>query len=165
MFLSDGWYPTYAIDDMDEGIDKYVIALSLIFGLVIGILILNIFIAKISNVFSEVDAKGRNIFWQDRLSFVAECKLMESLMCLKYCNELKDHDYHHERRLNFFKSDRCVDSNASILKNDILKESNHRYNMNPLSSLKTSKKKLFSLLEDSNDKSRRFDFSMASTKI
>jgi len=154
MFLSDGWYPTYAIDDMDEGIDQYVIALSLIFGLIIGILILNIFIAKISNVFSEVDAKGRNIFWQDRLSFVAECKLMESLMCLKYCNKLKDHDYHHERRLN----------NASILKNDILKESNHRYNMNPLSSLRISKKELFSPLEDSNDKSRRFDFSMASTK-
>jgi len=155
MFLSDGWYPTYAIDDMDEGIDKYVIALSLIFGLVIGILILNIFIAKISNVFSEVDAKGRNIFWQDRLSFVTECKLMKGLMCLKYCNELKYHDSPQERRNTFDSLANTQDSNH---------ESASRYDINPLSSMTSSKKELFPLLEDSNDMSRRFDFSMASTK-
>ena len=47
-------------------------AVSFCFAIVVGILLLNILIAKISNVFTEVTDESQTAFWTNRLEFVAE---------------------------------------------------------------------------------------------
>ena len=47
-------------------------AISFCFAIVVGILLLNILIAQISNVFTEVTDESQTAFWPNRLEFVAE---------------------------------------------------------------------------------------------
>ena len=47
-------------------------AVSFCFAIVVGILLLNILIAKISNVFTEVTDESQTAFWTNRLEFVTE---------------------------------------------------------------------------------------------
>ena len=150
MLMTDGWFPIFEIGDTDK-LNTTSQILSIIFGFIIGILIINVLIAKISNVFSEVDAKGRNVFWEDRLSFLSECtKIRECFKYLLHIGNTSDglSDKHTER--------------LSILSENDIDVKSTRYDFNPLNSSRFSEKELS--FNNSKEGSQRFDFSMASTK-
>jgi len=149
MFLSEEWFPVLEIDDID---DK-VLFFCVLYGLVIWILILNVLIAKINNVFSEVDRKGRDAFWQDRVSFVAEFQLIAVIL------------------KPLFKIDHICEDKFSHINCNLLFDNNsghpnslhiNQYDFNHFNSATLSTKEL--LFNNSKEVSRRFDFSMVSTK-
>lgn len=88
MFLSTDWVyfnkPSLSLSTI----------LAQLFALVIGILLLNILIAEIGNIYSEMRERGRLEFWSRRLSYVVEISLSFSgILTLKAKNlTKKPHD-------------------------------------------------------------------------
>eukprot|EP00567_Pseudictyota_dubia_P017070 CAMPEP_0197436570 /NCGR_PEP_ID=MMETSP1175-20131217/3999_1 /TAXON_ID=1003142 /ORGANISM="Triceratium dubium, Strain CCMP147" /LENGTH=891 /DNA_ID=CAMNT_0042965889 /DNA_START=90 /DNA_END=2765 /DNA_ORIENTATION=+ len=60
------------------------------FGIVIALIFLNVLIAKISNVFSDVEKSGNEVFWRNRLSVVAEAALLLGLLKGTFARKWQD---------------------------------------------------------------------------
>jgi len=73
MTLTDEWFDE-VLYDCDEKVS--ITVFSVIFGFIFWILIINIIIAKINNVFQITERKGTSLFWRTRLASVAENKLI-----------------------------------------------------------------------------------------
>jgi len=73
LFLSGEW-------DFEE---KSGVTLMFVLSFIIGILLLNIVIAVVSNVFTEVTENAERAFWENRIAWISEMTLMLSLLkCL-----------------------------------------------------------------------------------
>ncbi len=77
-FQSFSMFLTGNIDFLEEP-DGMHSVLAAIFGFIMGILLLNIIIAIISNVFSEIQQNSEKAFWANRLKFVNEIDNMKDV--------------------------------------------------------------------------------------
>jgi hypothetical protein len=64
---------------LDKVTGAQSVLLMTIFAFAIGILLLNIIIALISNVFTEVEQNGQRAFWLKRLRFMNELQSLNAL--------------------------------------------------------------------------------------
>lgn len=69
LFLSSEW-------DFEE---KSGVSIMFALAIIVGILLLNIVIAVVSNVFTEVTENAERAFWENRISWIAEMNLMLAL--------------------------------------------------------------------------------------
>jgi len=78
---------------------KVTTLLSMAFAIIIGLILLNILIAEIGNVYTEMRERGRHSFWTNRLSFITEIcfalpmRYVPSLIQLKDSSELTRFDF------------------------------------------------------------------------
>ncbi len=63
-----------------DKLGRQQILVSICFALIVGILLLNILIGVVSNVFEEVTAKSENTFWSTRLSFMVEISVIRDAL-------------------------------------------------------------------------------------
>jgi len=75
--------------------------LAYVYGFIVGIVLLNIVIAVVSNIFTEVQNDANTAFWDNRFSITTETELLWSLFpCLK--GKLRKHFFDTTtRRINF----------------------------------------------------------------
>uniref|UniRef100_A0A7S3Q9T1 Ion transport domain-containing protein n=1 Tax=Chaetoceros debilis TaxID=122233 RepID=A0A7S3Q9T1_9STRA len=82
--------------------------ISLFFSIVVGILLLNILIAVVSNVFSQTQEDSANAFWTTRLGFMTEINAIRNKLCNSDVKDRKDSQYDKDltiRRTPFSKYD------------------------------------------------------------
>ncbi len=68
-------------------------AISFFFSIVVGILLLNILIAVVSNVFSQTQERSEQAFWTTRLAFMTEINAIRKKLCNSEVKDSKDSQY------------------------------------------------------------------------
>ncbi len=66
------------VEDQDEDDFFYLRIISYLFGLVVGILLLNILIAVVNNVFTKVSEESEDAFWTTRMDFMVEVNMIRN---------------------------------------------------------------------------------------
>jgi hypothetical protein len=80
------WESVVEDDEQGEGhtsqkFGKQQIAVSFMFAIIVGILLLNILIGVVSSVFDEVKSLSEDAFWKTRMSFMVEIFTIRNMLC------------------------------------------------------------------------------------
>lgn len=66
---------------MSKKVGNQQIVVSALFGIIVGILLLNILIGVVSSVFDEVKSLSEDAFWKTRMSFMVEIFTIRKMLC------------------------------------------------------------------------------------
>ncbi len=76
--------------DVLSGSNNWLLtAVAFLFAIIIGILLLNMLIAVVSNVFTEVSEASENAFWETRLLFMVEINAIRRHFCIRDSGQFK----------------------------------------------------------------------------